>query len=526
MFTENVSYEKFGAIGDGITDDSAAIRAAHTYANEHGLPVLARSGASYRIGILSEPIVVKTTTDWNGAELVFDDSVVDFRSKERSVDVFLVASSNATFDVAVPEGMKISKGQTRLPLMFEKPCMIKIETSAEKIYKRYGENANGGVNKNEMVLVDKEGNVDTSTPIQYDYATVTRITGYSIDEEPISIGNGRIKTLAHNPKSVDPDYDNHYCYYARGILVKRSNAKVYGIEHRVIGEDLTIKIDRNGDGIIDYWGADKSYGVPYMGFFNFNGCYNALMTDCHVQGHQAYSFYQGATREEKGNIRNEMGSYDISATDCVNLTFSGITQYENAETEELITNRFMYHGIMGSNFCRNVVMENCYLDRFDSHQGVYNATIKNCTLGFGILVIGGGTLYIENVYRVSGAAFIHFRMDYNSIFDGDVIIKNSRCGEQLKRVMEGIWIKHYNGLKNQITTSLTIDGLTVDSGNITLYAIGGATKESLSDDVNALYLPDSITLSGVVGLDKTTPITPQICDNEELFFDTCVVNKD
>ena len=34
-----VTYEQFGAKGDGVTDDAAAIKAAHDYANEQNLPV-------------------------------------------------------------------------------------------------------------------------------------------------------------------------------------------------------------------------------------------------------------------------------------------------------------------------------------------------------------------------------------------------------------------------------------------------------------------------------------------------------
>ena len=34
-----VTYEQFGAVGDGIADDLAAIVKAHAYANANGLPV-------------------------------------------------------------------------------------------------------------------------------------------------------------------------------------------------------------------------------------------------------------------------------------------------------------------------------------------------------------------------------------------------------------------------------------------------------------------------------------------------------
>lgn len=513
-----VTYEAFGAVGDGIADDYEAILKAHEYANENGLPVIGRADAKYRIGYLESCIPVKTNVDWNGAEVIFDDTTVHWTNKFRFTYVFQVMPNVAPYDIEVPSGMTLCKGQANIGMTFDKPCMLKLEDAGEKIYKRYGENANGGVCKNEMILVDENGNVDPTTPIQYDYRSVTRIVRYSTDDEPLNVGNARFTTLVLNPKLTEPDYENNYCYYGRGLLVTRSNTTVYGIQHRIYGEDMTIEIDRNGDGIIDKWGADKSYGVPYIGFFNFQSSNNVKLTDCLVQGHQAYSFWQGATRDTKGNTRNEMGSYDINATDCINISFLNLKQYENKETGETITNRFMYHGVMGSNFCRNVIMDNCYVDRFDSHQGVHNATITNSTLGFGILVIGGGTLYIENVYRISGNAFIHLRMDYNSIFDGDVIMRKCRMGDGMKRIVEARWISFYNGLPNQITTSLDVDGLVCDYPDVCLYDIFCANAASLNDEENKLYLPKCVKLKNVFMSNRVTPLKPKIAaENNEIF---------
>ena len=512
-----VNYEQFGAVGDGVADDAEAIRKAHDYANEHGLKVLANPDGKYRIGAVEKSIEIKTDTDWNGAEVIFDDAQVHWTSPLRSVHVFEVKASTPAVKLEIPEGMTLRKGQTNVGMTFDKACMLKLENEEEKIYKRYGENANGGVPKNEMILVDEAGNVDSTTPIQYDYDKLTKITRFSVDEEPVSVGNAHFSTYVLNPKLTEPDYENNYCYYQRGLFVTRSNTTVHHIVHRIYGEDMTIEIDRNGDGIIDKWGADKSYGVPYHGFFTFHNSNNVKLTDCHVQGHQAYCFFQGATRDEKGTIRNEMGSYDINATDCINISFLNITQYENKETGEVITNRFMYHGIMGSNFCRNVVMDNCYVDRFDSHQGVHNARITNCTLGFGILVIGGGELYIENVYRVWGGAFIHLRMDYNSVFDGDVIMKNCKMGETLDRVIEGRWIKFYNGLPNHITNSLTVDGLVCEAEKVDLYSVYQASKAALDDDVNKLILPKRVSLKNVYAADGVTPFKPELATQNEAF---------
>ena len=45
-----LSYEDFGAVGDGITDDFAAIIATHEEANRTNTPVKAKDGAKYYIG--------------------------------------------------------------------------------------------------------------------------------------------------------------------------------------------------------------------------------------------------------------------------------------------------------------------------------------------------------------------------------------------------------------------------------------------------------------------------------------------
>ena len=526
-----VTYEDFGAVGDGVTDDSDAIRRAHDAANECGLSVLGRADATYYIGPISKTITIKTNTDWNGAHFIFDDHRIRWDdSKLRGIDVFTVAAKEGSQKITVPEGYTLAKGQTNVGLTFDKPCMLKIVNSNDKIYIRYGVNANNGANRYELILVDENGNVDPSTPIQYDYTAVTELRAYCVVDDPIFVGNGTVTTIAPNPKEYDPDYDNNYCYYRRGIAVNRSNTTIYSVQHRIVGEDMSVLLDRDGDGIIEKWGDDKSYGVPYTGFFLFSGCSNATMTDCLVQGHQAYNFYQGISR-------NEMGSYDISASDCINISFLNIVQYENEATGETITNRFMYHGIMGSNFCRNMVMDNCYLDRFDAHQGLHNARITNSTLGFGILVIGGGELYIENVYRVANGsptdpdavngAFILLREDYNSVFDGDLIIKNCRMGPTVNTVISGSWRSFYNGLPNHMFRSVTIEGLTVEGSSRTIYVyrISSASASALSDSVNKLYLPTGITVSGVTNTAGASVTVRASKNNGDAFSSVTVTKK-
>jgi hypothetical protein len=58
-----VTYEAFGATGDGVTDDLAAICEAHAYANTHNLPVKTRPDAIYHLDRLVLTAVIAADVD-------------------------------------------------------------------------------------------------------------------------------------------------------------------------------------------------------------------------------------------------------------------------------------------------------------------------------------------------------------------------------------------------------------------------------------------------------------------------------
>jgi hypothetical protein len=85
-----------------------------------------------------------------------------------------------------------------------------------------------------------------------------------------------------------------------------------------------------------------------------------------------------------------------------------------------------YWGVIGTNFCKNLTFDGCSLSRFDAHQGVTNAVIRNSTLGYmGIRLTGGGTFLMENT-TVKARNFIELRQDYGSTWNGDIIVRNCR----------------------------------------------------------------------------------------------------
>ena len=107
---------------------------------------------------------------------------------------------------------------------------------------------------------------------------------------------------------------------------------------------------------------------------------------------------------------------------------------------------------------------------------------------------------------MSEGAFILLREDYNSIFDGNVTIKNCRMGPTVTSIITGSWRSYETGLPNYMVRSLTIDGLVVETTGgygsfstykIYLFNIGGASKSSTSDSLNPVILPTSVTYATV-----------------------------
>jgi hypothetical protein len=68
-----VSYEAFGAVGDGVADDLPAIVEAHAFANAHGLSVQAKPGVTYHLGRRALTAIIATDTDWGTARFIIDE---------------------------------------------------------------------------------------------------------------------------------------------------------------------------------------------------------------------------------------------------------------------------------------------------------------------------------------------------------------------------------------------------------------------------------------------------------------------
>jgi hypothetical protein len=373
-----VRYSDFGAMGDGKTDDIDAIAAAHAFANQQGLPVKADEGATYYIGGKVRTAVIRTNTDFGNAAFIINDTAV----QNRNAHVFLVSSSLQTFK---PEGISsLKRNQEKIEIVFPGTCLVTVTNSNVKRYIRFGANQNNGSPQTDIFIVDKDGKLDVNTPIIWDFDRITDITALPIDETTLTITGGHFTTIANRAESK-------YNYYSRGIAIRRSNVIVTGLEHRITGE---------GD-----------HGAPYGGFINIGDCAYVTIRNTILTGHKVYQTIGAA------GVSVSMGTYDISINRALNVSFVKCSQTNDINDSK-------YWGILGSNYCKNLVYDSCTLSRFDAHMGVANATIRNSTLGHqGINAIGSGTFTVENS-TIYGRNLINLRSDYGSTWQGEFLIRN------------------------------------------------------------------------------------------------------
>ncbi|MBO0949163.1 hypothetical protein J2I46_11255 [Fibrella sp. HMF5405] len=417
-----VRYSDFGAKGDGKADDMDAIAATHAFANLHGLSVKADGKATYYIGGKERTALIRTDTDFNTASFIIDDTEV----QNRNAAVFTVGSALKPFKLESISS--IQRNQKKIDVSLPGPCLITVTNTTVKQYIRYGLNQNNGSPQTDLFVVDKNGNVDMNAPIIWTFDRITDMVALPIDEKPLQITGGRFTTIANKAESA-------YTYYNRNLAIRRSNVIIDGLQHRIEGE---------GD-----------HGAPYGGFINIGDCAYVTIKNSILTGHRTYSTIGAAGKPVS------MGTYDLSANRALNVSFLNCSQ-----TNDINDTR--YWGILGSNFCKNLLYDGCTLSRFDAHQGVANATIRNSTLGhMGINAIGSGLLLIENS-TIRGRSLVNLRPDYGSTWQGELVIRNcvfvpADARQTSVALISGSYSgEHDFGYTCYMPEQITIDNLRID----------------------------------------------------------------
>lgn len=426
--SDYLTYEQFGAKGDGVTDDFPAIIATHEAANRKGLKVKATDGKTYYIGSTIGTAKVRTDVDFGTAKFIIDDRNVSV--KDRNANIFQVESALEPITI---EGVgSLKKDQTNIGKTLPGRCLVEVVNDNHKVYIRLGLNQNNGIGQKEYFIADKNGNIDPSTALVWDYAEVTKMTAYPIDKKTLVIKGGIFTTIANQAPSK-------YTYYSRGILVKRSNVRIENITHYVEGE--------------------MDNGAPYSGFLFFRTAADIVARNCIFTAHKTFYTIGAAGKPVS------MGSYDVSAYGCINA------RWENCSQTTYINDK-KYWGVFSSNFCKVLSIDNCSFSRFDAHQGVRNVNLTNSEFGYmGVQMVGFGTMLIDNctIHRKTAVAL---RDDYGSSWEGDIIIRN--CKLIVPESANDVTLlsgtnsgKHDFGYTCYLPEKFVIENLVIDDSRVT-----------------------------------------------------------
>ena len=439
-----ITYEQFGAKGDGVTDDMPAIIAAHQAANEKGLPVKTKSGKTYFISKAPVYAEIRTDTDFGNASFIIDD--VDFDIKDKEKPLFLV-----------------------LPDKEALTSMVMTTFQEHKVFIRKGINQNNGTAQKEVLLVGEDGSIDPSTPVVFDYEKVTGIKAYPIDDKPITIKGGTFTTIANQAES-------RYNYHNRGITVRRSGTRIEGLTHRITGE--------------------LDHGAPYTGFIYLEHVADVVVSDCLMTGHKTY-----ITDYSSGGGPVSMGSYDLNANSCAHILWKDCRQTNDIDDKA-------YWGVYTTNFCKDLHLDNCVFSRFDAHQSATNVQLKNCTFGHqSVRMVGFGTFLIENC-EMHGRYLLSLRDDYGSTWDGDIILRNCIMrpykGDKMACIIGGSNDgSHDFGYVCRLPHNIKIEGLLIDDSAITREDYAGPTvlssygRKAGAEEPFPFLTDCNVTLSGI-----------------------------
>ncbi len=467
-----VTYEDFGAVGDGKTEDFAAICKAHEYANEHRLTIKGTPGKTYyikdtKLGTDEVHVaVIKTNVDWCGANFIIDDTnltVMKNYPEEREIatkpifkivpedehKVFRIEDREHLAKIAA-QGLNQKTKKIDLGIEWDGPVMIIPSNSAHGVFRRRGTNQYNGAPMHEIIVIEADGSISEETPIMFSYAHIDYIDVYKLDPKTaITIENGVFTTLESRVNHYIPKEDGtleyiYHGYIFRGIDVLRSYTTVKNVAHIATGGfSLLDRVERNLE------------GAMYHGFFVSNNANRVTFKDCRMQGR---------TSPGPGNGHS---SYDIKANQVNKLVFDGCVQsnfwvtvdpetYEIKNATEYDKNAVGYArkaddnaiigmswadvkgekrrlcwGLAGTNFCKNLEYLNSTITRLDAHQGLYTGKVSNCNISC-MALTGYGDFIVEdtNWYQYgmdTQCELLMLRGDYGHHWSGDISVKNSNA---------------------------------------------------------------------------------------------------
>ena len=465
-----VTYEMFGAKGDGVTDDGEAIKNAHIFANTHNKNIKCPNVKTYYVKDV-EGIQITTNVDWGNCTFIIDDNT-------SNTSLFTVVSNDSPITLSKEQllGVKADKSTTKLEVLANRgECFVKLFNNNKKVYIREGLNANDGSDLMDMTVVNNVG--ELMYKLNWEFEEITSCVLYPIPSNYLTVCNGNFLTIADD-KQEDT-------YISRGITIRRN---------KTIVDNITHKVQEGG-----------TVGRPSSGFIHFLDCCYLIFTNSTL-----------TPRLYRNNVADtvSLGTYDLGVTNVINLTLDNIHAFSMDSK---------CWGVWGGNCAKHLNINNCELNRIDSHKGSFNITIKNTKIGVhGLTLIGGGDLVIENV-ETHSIDLVSLRQDYGGHWEGDIYIKNitHHVYDTRKHCIVSGYnkVSHNYGYVCCCANSIQVENYHVISHNNKFYfsvVMSSTSKEG--NILNKYKLPSNIQLKNItfdsplIGVSDILAVNLEYCD--------------
>lgn len=361
---EIVSVKDFGAIGDGVTDDTVAVRAAHVYANSVNAPV-SYNGID-RIALQADAqIPMKTSTDFSGCELVILGGVMTPPSFSTFNTLYLITDDDCPIETytGAMTGSNLIEGS-------RSPCF--------NIFNGHGVAV---IQANLITVPDRD---KTGT---MEYRQAFKINRQGIASHPLS------RDLSGSAANMEMTY--------RRTSKKRLSIRNVSLTDGAWNNQRVFKINRCN---VDISGFSVLFDDPDT--FSFDNICELI------------SIYHGCDiviNDFTTTGRRYVGS---QASYCLAI-YSGADIYVNR------MNAVSGWGATGTDDVSGLYFSDSILNRVDAHSSGHNIFVNNCDLhDMGVVYgWGGGIISVTNS-RLHDCSAISTREDYGGQFFGNLVVDN------------------------------------------------------------------------------------------------------
>lgn len=385
-----VTYREYGAVLDGVADDSAAVLAAHAYANEHGLPVR-ESGGKLLCNFTAYPL----TSCYLDLEFILNENspekIYEIRPDE------YVTSTDATLTLDNTITTKTVSGKT------VEGCLDPTGGSLSGVYtfvtcndnkwdigKRYDGAGNPFSDKiyshAQPLAFNEIGQRLTSKIFVPATASFKFNWAHKINQKALIFEGGSVTNKVTSTVN-----------FPALVFCRRSGVTVR--DFTVSNPNISTLTTASG----------TSHSPARSGLFRFYGCAN-----CTIENIKGFN-------NSLVHISGQ-SSYIIDDTYCYNFTVRNVNVGQG-------------WGSLASHWSDGVSVYDSYVNRFDSHYGLMGTyKISRCILSSSPSTVavgyGDGDMYIENcIFDKCGAnsRAIVFRKDFNILFTGTIHISHVKC---------------------------------------------------------------------------------------------------